>query len=141
MLDLTSLPAPEHPWTGLLCADSLLHECRPYPCSPRSSPFKAWPSLPLIHLRPLPWPHLSLCLYLTLQVLSKFPGVTPATAARQGALEARAGCLFVCHAEEILHKITSIKEYGTEFCSAKSELECFEGTASTVLIGGPPPAH
>lgn len=50
-------------------------------------------------------------------------------------------CLFVCHAEEILHKITSIKEYGTEFCSAKSELECFEGTASTVLIGGPPPAH
>lgn len=49
--------------------------------------------------------------------------------------------LSVCHAQEILHKITSVKEYGTEFSSAKSELESFEGTLRTVLTGGPPQAH
>lgn len=127
MLDLTSLPAPEHPWTGLLCADSLLHECRPYPCSPRSSPFKAWPSLPLIHLRPLPWPHLSLCLYLTLQVLSKFPGVTPATAARQGALEARAGAYLFAMPRRFCTKLPLLRNMELSFVQLSQNWSVLKG--------------
>lgn len=74
-------------------------------------------------------------------MLSRFPRVRPTTTARQGTLEAGLGAyLSACHTKT-LYKITSVKEYGTEFSQLSQDLECFEGALSTVLTEGHPQVH
>lgn len=57
----------------------------------RSLLFKVQPSLTLVPLSPLPWPHLSWCLFIALLGVAGFPKVMSTTAARLSPLDARFG--------------------------------------------------
>lgn len=64
----------------------------------------------------------------------------PATVARPNTLEAGFGCLFVCHSEETLYQVASVKEYRTGFSSAKLDWSFLKGSLS-VSAGGHPQVH